>query len=181
MVPEHTHTTERRSNRTTIRLGAAWAMIILLFAMSGCGLIFKKRGKDMTLNVEITGTDSLNHDGQNAQAVEVRAYVLKDSHRFNEFNTQVFFNALFDKPRLEEFYKQDTLATTVVYLTPSDTKEVEMIIPYAYARDTDPEFAVIVNFFNPPLNKTERTAFKIQKKSKQTLHISVGRDWVKRE
>lgn len=167
--------------RDALRLGAAWGMIVLLLAMSGCGWLFKKQGKDMTVNVEITGTDSLNHDGQNAQAVEVRAYVLKDSHRFNEFNTQVFFNPLFDKPRLDEFYKKDTLATSVVYLTPGETKKIEMIIPYAYARDSKPEFAVIANFFNPPLNKTERLAFEMKKKTSQTLHITVGKDWVSKD
>lgn len=163
------------------RTGVAMALGVLLLSMalSGCGWIFKKQHKPLLVEVQLAATDSLNFDGTQAQAVQLKLYVLKDDARFMSGDTRAFFDDKWNPEWREQvFNKQDTMATNTVTLIPNEVKTVKLEVPYAYARDAKPVFAVIADFLRPPSVQTERLAFKMQKKSKQTIKLTVGKDWV---
>jgi len=160
-------------------LAAVLGVSLLSLALSGCGWIFKKQHKPLLVEVELAATDSLNYDGAQAQAVLVRLYVLKDGARFMSGDTRAFFDDNWDPEWREQiFHKQDTLAMTTVKLLPGGVGKAKMEVPYAYARDSKPVFAAIADFLYPPTVKSERLSFQMQKKSKQTIKLTVGKDWV---
>lgn len=164
-----------------VRTGVAAALGVLLLslALSGCGWIFKKQHKPMVVDVELTATDSLNYDGTQAQVVALKLYILKSDARFMQGDTRAYFDDTWNPEwRDDVFYKQDTMATAAATLVPGETKTVRLQVPYAYARDAKPVFAAIADFLRPPSGKAERVAFGIQKKSKQTIKLTVGKDWV---
>jgi len=164
-----------------VRTGAAMALGILFISMalSGCGILFKKQHKPMVVDVELAATDSLNFDGVQAQALQLKLYVLKSDARFMSGDTRAFFDDRWNPEWREQvFHKQDTLATNTVTLVPNEVKTVRLEVPYAYARDAKPVFAAIADFLHPPTVRTERIAFGMQKKSKQTIKLTVGKDYV---
>jgi type VI secretion system VasD/TssJ family lipoprotein len=165
------------------RTGVAAAVGVLLVSMvlSGCGWIFKKEHKPLLVEVELTATDSLNFDGERAQAVQLKLYILKDDARFMSGDTRAFFDDKWNMEWREQvFHKQDTLATTTVTIIPGEVKMAKLEVPYAYARDAKPVFAAIADFLHPPSSKSERLAFKMQKKSSQKIKLAVGKDWIVR-
>jgi len=166
-----------RSARTGVAMGLG--VLLLSMALSGCGWIFKKQHKPLLVEVELAATDSLNYDGAQAQVVQLKLYILKDDARFMSGDTRAFFDETWNPQWREDiFQKQDTLAMTSVTLTPNEVTKAKLQVPYAYARDANPVFAAIADFLHPPSNKAERLAFKIQKKSKQTIKLTVGKDWI---
>jgi type VI secretion system VasD/TssJ family lipoprotein len=165
------------------RTGLAAAVGVFLVAMmlSGCGWIFKKQHKPLLVEVELTATDSLNFDGVQAQAVQLKLYILKDDARFMSGDTRAFFNDEWNVEWREQvFHKQDTLASTTVTIVPREVTMAKLEVPFAYARDAKPVFAAIADFLHPPSTKTERLAFKMQKQSKQKIKLTVGKDWIVR-
>ena len=165
------------------RTGVAMALGVLLLSMalSGCGWIFKKQHKPLLVEVELTATDSLNFDGVEAQAVQLKLYILRDDARFITADTRAFFDDKWSPEwREQTFHKQDTLAMTTVILNPNEVRVAKLEVPFAYARDAKPVFAAIADFLHPPSIKTERLSFNMQKKSKQTIKLTVGKDWVVR-
>jgi type VI secretion system VasD/TssJ family lipoprotein len=165
--------------RTGVATGVG--ILLLSMALSGCGWIFKKQHKPMLVEVELTATDSLNFDGVRAQAVQLRLYILKDDARFVSGDTRAFFDDKWNPEWREQvFHKQDTMAMATVTLIPNELKMVKLEVPFAYARDAKPMFAAIADFLHPPSTKTERLSFKMQKKSKQKIKLTVGKDWVVR-
>lgn len=160
-------------------VAAALGILILAFALSGCGWIFKKQHKPLVVDIELTASDSLNFDGDQAQVVALRLYILKSESRFMQGDTRAYFDDTWNPEwRNDVFYKQDTMATASATLIPGETKTIRLQVPYAYARDASPVFAAIADFLRPPSGKAERVAFGIQKKSKQTIKLTVGKDWV---
>ena len=149
-----------------------------LFGLAGCGWLFGKQGKPMTIIVEFTAADSLNFDGETAQAVQVKAYVLKNTARFMAGDVRAFFDPTFDPGFIGDLQKNDTLKTSSVILAPGETKSIEMVVPFYKARDMKPALGIIADFYRPPTEKTERLSFEMKKKTKQTIRISVGRNWV---
>jgi len=163
------------------RTGVAMALgvVFLSMVLSGCGWLFNKQHKPLVVDVELTATDSLNFDGVQAQAVQLKLYVLRSDARFMSGDTRAFFDDRWNPEWREQvFHKQDTLATNTVTLIPNEVKTVRLEVPYAYARDAKPVFAAIADFLHPPSERTERLAFNMQKKSKQTLKLTVGKDYV---
>lgn len=156
----------------------AVGLVAVLLATSGCGWIFHKAQKDLTVVVKFVGTDSLNFDGERAQAVEVKAFVLTDSHRFMSADPRILFDPSFEPTLYEDFQKKDVVSSATAHLSPLETESAEIVIPYAKADKMDLEFAAIANFFHPPSGKRERVVFKLRKKPKQTITINVGKDWV---
>ena len=160
-------------------LAAVLGVLLLSLAVSGCGWIFKKQHKPLLVEVELAATDSLNYDGAQTQAVELRLYILKGDARFMSGDTRAFFDDEWDPDWREQvFHKQDTLASAIVTLVPGGVRNAKLEVPYAYARDAKPVFAAIANFLYPPAAKSERLAFQMQKKSKQTIKLTVGKDWI---
>ncbi len=165
--------------RTGIAMGLG--ILLLSMALSGCGWIFKKQHKPMLVEVELTATDSLNFDGVRAQAVQLKLYLLKDDARFVSGDTRAFFDDKWNPEWREQvFHKQDTMALATVTIIPNEVKMVKLEVPFAYARDAKPVFAVIADFLHPPSAKSERLSFVMQKKSKQKIKLTVGKDWVVR-
>lgn len=163
--------------RTSVAMGLG--VLLLSMALSGCGWLFKKQHKPLIVDVELTATDSLNFDGVQAQAVQLKLYVLKTDARFMSGDTRAFFDDRWNPEWREQvFNKQDTMATNTVTLIPNEVKTVRLEVPYAYARDAKPVFAAIADFLHPPSVKTERLAFNMQKRSKQTIKLTVGKDYV---
>jgi hypothetical protein len=55
---------------------------------------------------------------------------------------------------------------------------VDLVIPFIRARDSKPVLAVIADFNLPPGKDKERLTIDLNKKTKQTIKIDVGRNWV---
>lgn len=167
--------------RPAAQAAAAVALAGFLVTISGCGWIFGKQRKDMVVTVQFTGTDSLNHSGEIAQAVQLNVYALKGSPRFMQGDVRAFFDPTFDPGFLGEFYRQDTLRTATVILAPNETRSVDLVIPFIRARDTKPVLGLIADFNHPPGRDRDRLAINLTKKTKQTIKIDVGRNWVARK
>ncbi|MEW5875556.1 MAG: type VI secretion system lipoprotein TssJ [Candidatus Zixiibacteriota bacterium] len=175
---ERTVMRNRMNWAAATRIFVAAGMAGLLLMLSGCGWLFGKQRKDMVVTVEFTGSDSLNHNGEIAQAVQLNVYALKGSSRFMQGDVRAFFDPTFDPGFLEEFNKQDTLRTATVILAPKETRSVDLVIPFIRARDAKPVLGVIADFNLPPGKDQERLSLNLSKKTKQTIKINVGRNWV---
>lgn len=157
------------------------ALIVLIVAGTGCGWIFGKQKKPMKVEVIFTGSDSLNFDGNQFQAVQVKAYVLTRSERFYAADVRAFFDPGFDPGFMTEFGK-DTLGSVTAIVAPEETTRPLVIeIPFIRVRDEKPIFAVIANFAQPPRGENrERLVFELKKKTRQTVRIDLGTNWVER-
>lgn len=181
MTDSNCTTGNRRAVRRRFQWVLAAGLIAVLMTTSGCGWIFHKAQKDLTVVIKFEGTDSLNFDGERAQAVEVKAFILTDSHRFMSADPRIIFDPSFEPALYDDFQKKDVIASATAHLSPLETEPAEIVIPYAKADKVDLEFAAIANFFHPPSGKRERVVFKLHKKPKQTITIKVGKDWVSKD
>ena len=167
-------------SRALDRLVILSAVAAILAGLSGCGVLFSKQEKPMQVEVELVGTDSLNFDGQSAQAVQVKAYILRSVERFNAADVQAFFNSAFDPGFASEFAK-DILDSVTLIVAPRETRSSMIEIPFSRARDVSPQFGAIANFSQPSTARgRERVAFKMTKKTRQTISVQLGKNWVER-
>jgi type VI secretion system VasD/TssJ family lipoprotein len=157
-------------------------LIVASMVSAGCGWIFGQRKKPMVVDVEVTGTDSLNFDGTQAQPVRLRIYCLKDASNFMSGDIRAFFDDTWNPEWRESIlHKRDTIALRIVDLGPGETRTTKFQIDHARAKREKPVFAVIADFLYPPSDKSERLSFEMQKKWNQTIKITVGKNSVWRE
>lgn len=163
-----------------IRITLALIVAALLTTTVGCGWLFNKQEKPLRVEVVFTGADSLNFDGRNAQAVEVKVYILRDIEQFNGADMRAFFNRDFGEAFMAEF-KKDTLAAARAIIAPGETSSPTLIeVPYGFAKREDRlYFAAIANFAQPPSEDgKDRLSFKMQKKSQQTIRVQLDKNTV---
>ncbi|HUU46316.1 MAG TPA: type VI secretion system lipoprotein TssJ [Acidobacteriota bacterium] len=156
-------------------------LIAMIAAGTGCGWIFGKQKKPMKIEIIFIGSDSLNFDGNQFQAVQVKAFVLKRAERFWAADVRAFFDPGYDPGFMTEFGK-DTLGSVTAIVAPEEmTRPLTIEIPFIRARDEKPIFAVIANFAQPPRGENrERLAFDLKKKTRQTVRVDLGTNWVAR-
>ncbi|MEW5702029.1 MAG: type VI secretion system lipoprotein TssJ [Candidatus Zixiibacteriota bacterium] len=165
------------SRSTAYRMAA---LVIVVEGLAGCGILFSKQEKPMRVEVAFTGTDSLNFDGQTAQAVQVKAFILNNTERFSATNVQAFFSSTFDVSFTAEFAK-DIIDSVTLIIAPRETRRSTIEIPFSRARNVSPHFGAIANFAQPAtVRGRERIVFKIPKKTQQTVAIQLGSNWVER-
>jgi type VI secretion system VasD/TssJ family lipoprotein len=136
----------------------------------------------MKVEVVFTASDSLNFDGNQFQAVQVKAYILKHAERFHAADVRAFFDPGFDPGYMSEFGK-DTLGSVTAIVAPGEeTRPLTIEIPFIRVREEKPVFAVVGNFAQPPRGENrERMVFDIKKKTRQTVRIELGTNWVARK
>ena len=133
----------------------------------------------MRVEVAFTGADSLNFDGRSPQAVQAKAFVLRDFQRFAAADVRAFFDPNFDPGFMHEFAK-DTFASVTMIIAPGETRTATLEVPFGFAkREPRIYFAAIANFAQPPSEKgKERWHFKMQKKSQQKIPVQLNRNTV---
>ena len=161
------------------RLAAAGIAVLILTCLAGCGWIFGKQEKPMRVDVVLAGSSDLNFDGKNAQSVQVKVFLLRNSARFMGADPRTFFDPTFDEG-FTSVFARDTLATASVIVSPQETTSVELVVQFVKAEKEKPILCVIADFNRPPGEKKERLALKISQKTYQKVKLQVGKDWVKK-
>lgn len=167
------------------RVAVCACLAVFLMTTVGCGWmwgwLFKKQEKPMEVTVTFVGSDSLNFDGREFQAVHVKAYLLKSTERFLRIDPRAFFSADRGGRYIEQFSREDVWDSASYVIAPGEDSYPPLTMEVTFGRSKDEKvfFGAVANFARTPRRAGgERVTFEMRKKPRQDVWIELGPDGV---